>query len=122
MVNVREIGTLVHKDHNQKEALRIFDNQNSFADKHSPFTFHITYSVLTVLKVTVLPGLTKWFKVQYGKQVSQYCTTCTEDLAHVRNKTVLSEDVLLFGSRLTVIFQEMSPSQPQPGPTHPIQD
>ena len=25
MVNVREIGTLVHKDHNQKEALRIFD-------------------------------------------------------------------------------------------------
>ena len=49
MVNVREIGTLVHKDHNQKEALRIFDNQNAFADKHSPFTFNITYSVLTVL-------------------------------------------------------------------------
>ena len=65
MVNVREIGTLVHKDHNQKEALRIFDNQNAFADKHSPFTFNITYSVLTVLKVTVLPGLTKWSKVQY---------------------------------------------------------
>ena len=31
----------------------------AFADKHSPFTLHITYSVLTVLKVTVLPGLTK---------------------------------------------------------------
>ena len=52
MISRHEIGTLVHKDHNQKEALRIFDNQIAFADKHSPFTIHISHH-LQCLNCTV---------------------------------------------------------------------